>query len=88
VGPRTAPGYGPSGPLNGTVCAVRMLDTEEGDAMPILWIIIIVAVLLFLFGGVGYGRRDTWGGYYGGGLGFIGVILLVLLVLWLLGVLR
>ena len=56
--------------------------------MPILWIIIIVAVLLFLFGGVGYGRRDTWGGYYGGGLGFIGVILLVLLILWLLGVLK
>ena len=48
--------------------------------MPILWIIIIVCVLLLLFGGVGYGRRDTWGGYYGGGLGFIGVILLVLLI--------
>ncbi len=30
--------------------------------MPILWIIIIAAVLLLLFGGVGYGRRDSWGG--------------------------
>jgi hypothetical protein len=51
-----------------------------------LWIIIILAVVLLLFGGVGYGRRDTWGGYYGGGIGILGLIVIVLLVLFLLGV--
>jgi hypothetical protein len=50
-----------------------------------LWIIIILAVVLLLFGGVGYGRRDAWGGYYGGGIGILGLILIILLVLFLLG---
>ncbi len=31
----------------------------------LFWIILIAAVLL-LFGGFGYGYRDTWGGYYSG----------------------
>jgi hypothetical protein len=56
--------------------------------MPILWIVIILVVLLLLFGGVGYGRRGTWGGSYGGGLGLIGTILLLVLILWLLGVIK
>jgi hypothetical protein len=48
--------------------------------------IIIIAVLLLLFGGVGYGYRGSR--YYGGGLGILGTILVVILLLWLLGVLR
>jgi hypothetical protein len=31
-------------------------------------LIIIIALVLLLFGGIGYGRRDAWGNYYGGGL--------------------
>ena len=54
----------------------------------ILWVVIILVVLLLLFGGVGYGRRDTWGGYYGGGIGLLGLILIIVLVLWLLGAFR
>jgi len=53
-----------------------------------LWLIIVLAVLLLLFGGFGYGYRSTWGGYYGGGLGILGTILVILLVLWLLGALH
>ncbi len=52
----------------------------------ILWIIIAIVVILLLFGGIGYGRRDAWGNYYGGGIGIIGLILIILLILWLLGV--
>jgi len=34
-------------------------------------------------------NQDRWeGGYYGGGLGLIGLVLVILLVLFLLGVLR
>ena len=54
----------------------------------ILWIIVIVVVLLVAFGGIGYGYRDSWGNYYGGGLGLIGAILVILLLLWLLGVIK
>ena len=46
--------------------------------------IIIIAVVLLLFGGVGYGSRDRWGNYYGGGIGLIGLILIVLFVIWML----
>lgn len=52
---------------------------------PILWVIVIIVVLLLLFGGIGYGRRDAWGRNYGGGIGLLGLILIVLLVLWLAG---
>jgi hypothetical protein len=48
--------------------------------------IIIIAVLLLLFGGFGYGSRSSR--YYGGGLGILGTILVVLLILWLVGALR
>ena len=51
----------------------------------ILWIIIALVVILLLFGGIGYGRRDAWGNYYGGGIGIIGIVLLVLFILWLAG---
>jgi hypothetical protein len=47
-----------------------------------LWVILVVFVLLLLFGGMGYGYRDRWGGYYGGGTGLIGLILIVLFIIW------
>jgi len=50
----------------------------------LIWIIALV-VLLLLFGGIGYGYRDSWGGYYSGGTGIIGLILIIVLVIWLIG---
>jgi hypothetical protein len=50
----------------------------------LLWIIIILAVILVLFGGVGYGYRDRWGGYYGGGVGLVVLLLVVVFVIWAL----
>jgi hypothetical protein len=50
----------------------------------LIWIIVL-AVLLLLFGGVGYGYRDSWGNYYGGGVGIVGVILIIVFVIWALG---
>jgi hypothetical protein len=47
-----------------------------------LWIIIGILVLLLLFGGVGYGYRGSWGGYYGGGISLIGLILIVIFIIW------
>ena len=49
-----------------------------------LWILIVVALILLLFGGVGYGNRATWGGYYGGGVSLLGLILIVLFIIWAL----
>ncbi|MGH2457089.1 MAG: DUF3309 family protein [Candidatus Limnocylindria bacterium] len=49
-----------------------------------LWLIVIIAVLLLLFGGLGYSYRDRWGNYYGGGVSLIGLILVVLFILWAL----
>lgn len=49
-----------------------------------LFWIIVIAVLLLLFGGVGYGYRDSWGNYYGGGVGLIGLILIIVFVIWLI----
>jgi hypothetical protein len=51
-------------------------------------ILIAVVVLLLLFGGVGYGYRGSWGNYYGGGLGLLGTLLVIVLVLWLLGAIK
>jgi uncharacterized membrane protein len=50
----------------------------------LLWIVIL-AVLLLLFGGVGYGSRASWGNYYGGGVGIIGLILIIVFIIWALG---
>jgi hypothetical protein len=50
-----------------------------------LFWIILIAVVLLLFGGFGYGYRDTWGGYYSGGTGLIGLILIIVFVIWLIG---
>ncbi len=50
----------------------------------LMWIIIL-AVVLLLFGGVGYGYRDSWGNYYGSGVGLIGLILIVIFIIWALG---
>jgi hypothetical protein len=59
--------------------------TKEIDMLTLL---IAAIVLLVLFGGLGYGYRDRWGGYYTGGTGLLGLIVVVLLVLWLIGALR
>jgi Protein of unknown function (DUF3309) len=48
-------------------------------------ILIAVVVLFLLFGGVGYGYRSSWGNTYGGGLGLLGTLLVIVLILWLLG---
>jgi hypothetical protein len=53
-----------------------------------LTLLIALIVLLVLFGGIGYGYRDRWGGYYTGGTGIIGLLVIILLVLWLLGAIR
>ena len=54
------------------------------DRKPNMLIIIILVVLLLGFGGVGY--RGGYGrGYYGGGLG---TLVLILIILYLLGYLR
>jgi hypothetical protein len=50
-----------------------------------LFWIIVIAVILLLFGGVGYGYRGSWGNYYGGGIGLIGLILIIVFVIWLIG---
>lgn len=50
----------------------------------LVWIIVI-AVVLLLFGGIGYGYRDRWGGYYSGGTGLIGLILIIVFIIWLIG---
>jgi hypothetical protein len=53
-----------------------------------LTLLIALIVLLILFGGLGYGYRDRWGGYYTGGTSPLGLIVVVLLVLWILGAIR
>jgi hypothetical protein len=48
--------------------------------------IIVIGLLVLLLGGFGYGYRGSR--YYGGGLGVLGTVLVVLLILWLVGALR
>jgi hypothetical protein len=50
-----------------------------------LWLLIVLVVLLLLFGGIGYGNRASWGGYYTGGTGLLGALVVIFLVLLLLG---
>ncbi len=50
-----------------------------------LFWIIVIAVLLLLFGGFGYSSRDSWGNYYGGGIGLLGLILIIVFIIWALG---
>ena len=47
-----------------------------------LWTVLLVILILFLFGGWGYGRSQ--GGSYGNPMGIIGLILVVVLVVILL----
>jgi hypothetical protein len=52
-------------------------------------LIIILLVILVLFGGVGYGYRGRMGPrYYGGGVGVLGTILIIVLLLWALGAIK
>ena len=49
-------------------------------------LILIIIILLLLFGGGGYGYRRGWGpGPLGG---YVGIILIILVVLYLLGYIR
>lgn len=50
--------------------------------------IILIVLLLLVLGGYFGGRGRYSGPYFGGGLGMVGTILLIVLVLALLGVIR
>jgi len=63
--------------------AESLIEVLEG--MQLLWILIAVVVLLLLFGGVGYGYRGSWGGYYGGGVSLLFLILIIVFVIWAIG---
>jgi hypothetical protein len=54
----------------------------------VLQLLIVLIVILVLFGGVGYGYRDRWGGYYTGGSGLLGLLIVILLILYLLGAIK
>jgi hypothetical protein len=49
----------------------------------LLTLLIILIVLFLLFGGVGYGYRDSWGGYYTGGTSLLGLLLVIFVLLLL-----
>lgn len=53
-----------------------------------LWLLIILVVVLLLVGGGGYRYRTTYPGYYNGGVGILGLLVILFLVLWLLGAIR
>ena len=50
-----------------------------------LTVLVILIVLLVLFGGIGYGYRDRWGGYYAAGTSLLGLLLVIFFGLLLLG---
>ena len=45
-------------------------------------LLLVIVLLIVLFGGGFYGY-NRWG--YGGGLGVVGTVLVIVLILWLLG---
>jgi hypothetical protein len=49
-------------------------------------LLLIILIILLAGGGGGYYGYSRWG--YGGGLGIVGTVLLIVLVLYLLGALR
>jgi hypothetical protein len=51
----------------------------------VLWLVIVAIVLLLLFGGLGYGYRDSWGTGYTGGVGLLGLILIIVFIIWAIG---
>jgi hypothetical protein len=53
-----------------------------------LWILIVLVVLLLLVGGGGYRYRSNYGGYYNGGIGLLGFLVILFLVLLVLGVIH
>ena len=53
-----------------------------------LTLLIVLIVALLLFGGLGYGYRDRWGGYYTGGTGLLGLLVVIFLVLVLVGAIK
>lgn len=50
-----------------------------------LTLLIILIVLFLLFGGIGYGYRDSWGSYYTGGTSLLGILVVIFVILLLLG---
>jgi hypothetical protein len=54
----------------------------------VLWILIVLVVLLLLVGGGGYSYRSNYPGYYNGGIGLLGFLILLFLALLVLGVIR
>lgn len=48
--------------------------------------VLLLIILILLLGGGGYYGYNRWG--YGGGLGILGTVLLIVLVLYLLGALH
>ena len=57
----------------------------EGGDNALLTLLIILVVLFLLFGGIGYGYRDRWGGYYTGGTGLLGLLVVIFIILLLVG---
>jgi hypothetical protein len=51
-------------------------------------LLLVLIILFLLFGGFGYGYRSRLGGYYTGGTGVLGLILIIFLVLVLADAIR
>lgn len=53
-----------------------------------LLVLIVLIVLLLLVGGGGYRYRSSYPGYYTGGTGILGLLVLLFIVALLLGLIR